>query len=102
MKISEMSTESFANVVAVAGDSLANIMQNEAFTKLFEQENPSPIRFAFSVAKVLCGSCRDDVFAVLGAISNQPAETIAKQNILRTAAMLRDIYNDIKAAEIPE
>lgn len=102
MKITEMTTNNFADVVAVAGDSLGNILQNDAFMKLFSEESESPIRWAFNVAKVVCSSCREDIFVVLGALCGKTSEEIASQGILTTAAMLRDIYKDIKAAEIPE
>lgn len=102
MKISEMSTANFADVVTIAGDSLGNILQNEDFVALFTSEQESPIRWVCHVAKVLCGACRDDIFVVLGAMCGKNPEEIAKQNILTTVGMLRDIYKDVKAAEIPE
>lgn len=102
MNISEMTTANFADVVTIAGDSLGNILQNEDFVALFTREQESPIRWALHVAKVLCSSCRDDIFVVLGALCGKTSEEIAKQNILTTVGMLRDIYKDIKAAEIPD
>lgn len=102
MKITEMTTANFADVVTIAGDSLGNILQNEEFVALFDREQESPIRWVFHVAKVLCSSCRDDIFVVLGALCGKTPEEIAKQNILTTGGMLRDIYKDIKAAEIPD
>lgn len=103
MKISEMTTANFADVVTIAGDSLGNILQNESLMSLFsEDQHVSPVRWAFKMAKVICSSCRDDIFVVLGALCGKTADEIAQQNILHTVAMLRDIYQDIKAAEIPE
>ena len=102
MKISEMTTANFADVVTVAGDSLGNIMQNEDFVEMFSQEQESPIRWGFRMAKILCSSCRNDIFVVLGALCGKSAEEVAKQNILTTIGLLRDIFVDIKAAEIPD
>ena len=102
MKISEMTTATFADVVTIAGDSLCNILQNEDFISLFSQEHTSPIRWGFHAAKVVCSSCREDIFVVLGALFGKTPDEVARQNILTTVGMLRGIYQDVKSAEIPE
>lgn len=103
MKISEMTTANFADFVNAAGDSICNIMQNESVSSLFSQdEKRSPVRWMFDAAKVLFGSCREDVFAVIGAMHGRSADEIAQQNILLTLGQLRSVYEDLKAADIPE
>ena len=103
MKISEMNTTSFADFITASGDHLANILQNEQIIGLFSGgEKKSPIRFVADAASILMGDCREDVFAVLGAINGKSAEDIAQQNILVTIGQLRNIYKDIKEADIPE
>lgn len=100
--ISTMTTANFADVINAAGDILGNILQDDNIVALFSEEQDSPVRFVFRAAKVLCGPCRNDVFAVLGAICGKTADEIAKQNILITVGMLRDLYRDVKNAEIPD
>ena len=103
MKISEMSTANFADFVNAAGDSICNIMQNESVSALFaSDEKRSPVRWMFDAAKVLFGSCREDVFAVIGAMHGKSADEIAQQNILLTLGQLRSVYEDLKSADIPE
>lgn len=103
MKISEMTTANFADFVNAAGDSICNIMQNESVSALFSQdEKRSPIRWMADAAKVLFGPCREDVFAVIGAMHGKSAFEIAQQNILLTLRQLRSVYEDLKAADIPE
>lgn len=103
MKISEMTTATFADFVNASGDHIANIMQNERVAALFsDTEKKSPIRFMADAASVLMGECREDVFAVLGAINGKSVNDIAQQNILVTIGQLRKIYKDIKEADIPE
>ena len=75
MKISEMNTTSFADFITASGDHLANILQNEQIIGLFSGgEKKSPIRFVADAASILMGDCREDVFAVLGAINGKSAE----------------------------
>ena len=103
MKISEMTTANFADFVNAAGDSICNIMQNESVSALFTSDGKrSPIRWMADAAKVLFGPCRDDVFAVIGAMHGKSADEIGKQNILVTLGQLRSVYEDLKSADIPE
>ena len=103
MKISEMTTANFADFVNAAGDSICNIMQNESVSALFASDGKrSPIRWMADAAKVLFGPCRDDVFAVIGAMHGKSADEIGKQNILVTLGQLRSVYEDLKSADIPE
>ena len=103
MKISEMNTATFSDFINAAGDHLANIMQNERVIGMFSgEEKQSPIRFIADAASVLLGECREDVFAVLGAINGKSAEEVGRQNVLVTIGQLRSFYQDIKNAEIPE
>lgn len=103
MKISEMNTTSFADFITASGDHLANILQNEQIIGLFSGgEKKSPIRFVADAASILMGDCREDVFAVLGAINGKSAEEVGNQNILVTISQLRTLYQDVKTAEIPE
>ena len=103
MKISEMTTANFADFVNAAGDSICNIMQNESVSALFVSDGKrSPIRWMADAAKVLFGPCREDVFAVIGAMHGKSADEIGKQNILVTLGQLRSVYEDLKAADIPE
>lgn len=103
MKISEMTTANFADFVNAAGDSICNIMQNESVSALFSQdEKRSPIRWMADAANVLFGPCREDVFAVIGAMHGKSAFEIAQQNILLTLGQLRSVYEDLKSADIPE
>lgn len=103
MKISTLNTTSFANFVSTASDNIANIMQDENILALFNsEEKKNPLQWVMSVAKILCGPCRQDVFAIIGALHGKTADEIANQNILVTVGMLRDIYEDIKTADIPE
>lgn len=103
MKISEMTTATFADFINAAGDSICNIMQNESVAALFNpDEKRSPARWMFDAAKVLCGACREDVFAVIGAMHGKSAAEVGKQNILVTLGQLRSVYEDLKAADIPE
>ena len=103
MKISEMSTANFADFVNAAGDSICNIMQNESVSALFASDGKrSPIRWMADAAKVLFGPCRDDVFAVIGAMHGKSADEIARQNILVTLGQIRSVYEDLKSADIPE
>lgn len=103
MTITEMNTTAFADFINAAGDHIANILQNERVAKLFEEsENKSPFRFIADACTLLFGDCREDVFAVIGAVNGMTAEEVGKQNILVTASQLRKLYVDIKAAEIPE
>lgn len=103
MKISEMTTANFADFVNAAGDSICNIMQNESVSALFASDGKrSPIRWMADAAKVLFGPCREDVFAVIGAMHGKFADEIGKQNILVTLGQLRSVYEDLKAADIPE
>ena len=103
MKISEMTTANFADFVNAAGDSICNIMQNESVSALFAADGKrSPIRWMADAAKVLFGSCREDVFAVIGAMHGKSADEIAQQNILLTLGQLRSVYEDLKSADIPE
>lgn len=103
MKISEMSTANFADFVNAAGDSICNIMQNESVSALFASDGKrSPIRWMADAAKVLFGPCREDVFAVIGAMHGKSADEIGKQNILVTLGQLRSVYEDLKSADIPE
>ena len=103
MKISEMTTANFADFVNAAGDSICNIMQNESVSALFVSDGKrSPIRWMADAAKVLFGPCREDVFAVIGAMHGKSADEIAQQNILLTLGQLRSVYEDLKAADIPE
>lgn len=103
MKISEMTTANFADFVNAAGDSICNIMQNESVSALFTSDGKrSPIRWMADVSKVLFGPCREDVFAVIGAMHGKSADEIGKQNILVTLGQLRSVYEDLKSADIPE
>lgn len=103
MKISEMTTANFADFVNAAGDSICNIMQNESVSALFASDGKrSPIRWMADAAKVLFGPCREDVFAVIGAMYGKSADEIGKQNILVTLGQLRSVYEDLKSADIPE
>lgn len=103
MKISEMTTANFADFVNAAGDSICNIMQNESVSALFASDGKrSPIRWMADAAKVLFGPCREDVFAVIGAMHGKSADEIGKQNILVTLGQLRSVYEDLKSADIPE
>lgn len=103
MKISEMTTANFADFVDAAGDHICNIMQNQSVAALFTStEKKNPMRWITEAAKVLCGPCRQDVFAVLGAVYGKTAEEVAHQNILTTLAELRYIYEDVKSADVPE
>lgn len=103
MKISTLSTTSFADFINASSDNISNILQDENILSLFNsEEKRNPIQWVLSVAKILCGSCRQDVFSIIGALHGKTADEIAKQNILVTAGMLRDIYEDIKTADIPE
>lgn len=103
MKISEMTTANFADFVDAAGDHICNIMQNQSVAALFSStEKKNPMRWITEAAKVLCGPCRQDVFAVLGAVYGKTAEEVAHQNILTTLAELRYIYEDVKSADVPE
>lgn len=103
MKISEMTTANFADFVNAAGDSICNIMQNESVSALFTSDGKrSPIRWMADAAKVLFGPCREDVFAVIGAMHGKSADEIAQQNILLTLGQLRSVYEDLKSADIPE
>lgn len=103
MKISEMTTANFADFVNAAGDSICNIMQNESVSALFASDGKrSPIRWMADAAKVLFGPCREDVFAVIGAMHGKSAFEIAQQNILVTLGQLRSVYEDLKSADIPE
>lgn len=103
MKITEMTTGNFADFVNASGDHIANILQHESVIALFsDTETKPPIRFMKEAASILFGSCRDDVFAVIGAMNGKTAKEIEDQNILVTFGQLRKVYNDIKAAEIPD
>ena len=103
MKISEMNTTTFADFVNASGDHLVNILQNERVMGLFSgEEKKSPLRFVADAASILTGECREDLFAVLGAINGKSAEEVGNQNILVTIGQLRSLYQDIKTAEIPE
>lgn len=104
MKITTMSTESFLDFLDKACDNICNVIQNEEFTNLFSDMEASTNRIVwmFNAAKVICGPCREDIFAILGALSGKTTEDIAKQNLLVTVGMLRDVYQDLKSAEIPE
>ena len=78
-------------------------MQNESVSALFASDGKrSPIRWMADAAKVLFGHCREDVFAVIGAMHGKSAFEIAQQNILLTLRQLRSVYEDLKAADIPE
>lgn len=103
MKISEMSTATFADFIDAAGDSICNIMQNDSVAALFNAtEARNPVRWMVDAAKVLCGPCRADVFAVIGAMHGVSPDAVAHQNILVTLGQLRSIYEDLKSADVPE
>lgn len=103
MKISEMTTANFADFIETAGDSIANIIQNEAVAALFTaEEKRHPLRWMIDAGKVLLGPCKDDTFTVIGAMYGKTAEEIGQQSIHTTLGMLRSIYEDVKSADVPE
>lgn len=106
MKLSELSTEKAADVLCeITPYSIAIMTDEELMAELkaaiyFNDANTMAEKIALIVGKlskilpILLKKRREELFGILGALNEKPAEAIAKQNIIITMKQVRDICKD--------
>lgn len=106
MKLSELSTERATDVLCEIAPYAMNIMTDEELMDElkaavdFKSANTIAEKTALAVGKlskilpILLKKRRTELFGILGALNEKPAEAIAKQNIVVTLKQIRDISKD--------
>ena len=106
MKLSELSTEKSADLLCeITPYSIAIMTDEELMAELkaaidFKDANTMAEKIALIVGKlskilpILLKKRREELFGILGALNEKPAEAIAKQNIIITMKQVRDICKD--------
>lgn len=106
MKLSELSTEKAADVLCeITPYSIAIMTDEELMAELkaaidFKDANTMAEKIALIVGKlskilpILLKKRREELFGILGALNEKPAEAIAKQNIIITMKQVRYICKD--------
>ena len=104
MKISSLTTERAADVLCMTIPHIANITGDKSLMDALAQrvgKNSAPAEImAFGAQKVsmivplLLKDHRDDLFGLLAVLNEQPVETVAKQNVLKTVAQVREMMQD--------
>ena len=106
MKLSDLTTDRAADVLCEIGTYIINITTDEALTaelkKKAEKANAKTqaemVSFLASkisaLLPILLKKHKDDVFGIVAALNDTTADAIAKQNIIKTACMIREAVKD--------
>lgn len=106
MKLSQLTTERATDVLCEIAPLAMNIMSDEELMGElkkaidFKKAETQAEQIALVVGKIskvlpiVLKKRREDVFGVLAALNDKSVEEIAKQNILKTMAQVRDMSKD--------
>lgn len=104
MKLSQLSTERAADVLCEISVYAQNILLDDKVRASLKAEKEEAgtkgEKYALGVKKIsqwvpmLLKEHREDVLGILAALNDAPVEEIRKQNIMKTAAQIREAVKD--------
>ena len=106
MKLSELTTDEALDVLCEMTPFITNIVSDEELLDELKNKVEDGRRLTKAeiiaygidklnaIAGILLKKRKADVYGILGALNNKPAEEIAKQNFLVTGAQVREIVKD--------
>lgn len=106
MRISELSTDRAADVLCEITPYATNIVSDEELLAElkaavdFKEANTMAEKIALTVGKItkivpiIFKKRKDDVFGILASLNEKTVDEIAKQNIIKTMAQIKDIAKD--------
>lgn len=106
MKLSELSTDRAADVLCEISTYIINITaDDELLAELRAKADYAKVKTnaeimaflankASSLLPIVLKKHKDDVFGIVAALNGCTADEIGKQNIIKTAAMIRDAVKD--------
>lgn len=106
MKLSELDTSRAADVLCEAGAYALNILTDEELAAELKSKIDSPDElsrlelYTFGVQKIstllpiILKKHRDDVFGILATVNGCAADDIARQNIMVTMQMVKELASD--------
>lgn len=106
MRLSELTTDQATNVLCEVSPYIINIMTDEELMAElqaavdFGESNTLAEKIAIGAGKIakivpiLLKKRKSDLFGVLAAINGKSVDEIAKQNIIKTMAQVRDVAKD--------
>ena len=105
MKISEMNNEQASEAMIRLSVSLGNICDDEDATAIFKEiDSLGNVPLVQAIGRVLpkvimfsMKKHRDDLFEIIGALTDQPASKASKMNFKDTIKIVKDSYDDILA-----
>lgn len=101
MKLSEMSTEQFADAMLTLAPAVASIAEDKAITQVMDniakKSRGDALEFAGAIAReavpALLKEHRADMYVILSAMSGKPAKEIQAQPVMQTIHDVRELLD---------
>ena len=103
MKISEMTNAQAADALIRLSVPFGNICDDEQMVKLIDEaKGMSKLPFVQTIGKLMpkmvayaLKEHRDDMYEIIGALTDQKPEDVAKMNFLETINVFRESYDEV-------
>ena len=103
MKISEMTNEQAAEAMIRLSVPFGNLCDDKKITEMIEQykglkDGPMIHAFGKMLPEIIMYAFkahREDLYEIVGALTNQSIEEVAKMNFVKTVNVLKESYDDV-------